>query len=380
MRSRGRRTAEVRAGASVGGCVARCVYGGLGREGLAPPRTTPPRVVAKDRSAAQFRVRGVKSDAQRPLKQVRFSRADESVISDGWPDAEVSQITSRQRTLITRGQLVALGVHPRSIDRALARGRLSRVHAGVYSLVAATVRPRWAAETAAVLAYGEPAVLSHATAARVHGITLPGPTTGPIHVTLVGVEMRSRRSGILLHSTNELHPQERVRVSGLPVTSVARTVIDLAPTQTPRGRELLVDQARKRSRTKLIEALDRHPGRPGTPEIRRLLDPARPSSLVWSEGEERLRRLLVRAGVPLPESNVELYAGYTPDLLWREQQVIVEYDSDEWHAESSRRAYDTTRQNRLTADGYIVIPVTCEQLADHPEEVLVWIVRALFRG
>jgi very-short-patch-repair endonuclease len=157
-------------------------------------------------------------------------------------------------------------------------------------------------------------------------------------------------------------------------------VIDLAPTLTPRGRELLVDQARTRSRTKLVEALDRHPARTGVPAIRRLLDADHPSSLTWSQGEERLRALLVRAHVPLPESNVELYTGYTPDLLWRAQRVIVEYDSDQWHAGRVRRAYDTTRQNRLTAEGYVVIPVTCEQLNERSEEVLVWIVRALFRA
>ena len=246
---------------------------------------------------------------------MRPDSGDRPVKRDSWPDAAVAVIATRQRTLVTRGQLLGLGIQKRAVTRAVARGRLFRVHPGVYSLVPATVRPIWAPEMAAALAYGEPAVLSHETAARVHAITLPGSTTGPIHVTLVGVEMRSRRSGILLHSTNELHPQERVRVNGLPVTSVARTVIDLAPTQTPRGRELLVDQAGKRSRTKLIEALDRHPGRPGTPEIRRLLDPARPTSLVWSQAEERLRDLLVRARVPLPESNVELYAGYFPALL-----------------------------------------------------------------
>ena len=60
--------------------------------------------------------------------------------------------------------------------------------------------------------------------------------------------------------------------------------------------------------------------------------------------------------------------------------MIVEYDSDEWHGSQAARAYDTTRQNRLTADGYTVIPVTAEQLTDRPEEVLVWIVRALFRA
>ena len=305
----------------------------------------------------------------------------EPVIRDSWPDTAVAEIAARQKTLVTRSDLLALGVHRRAITRGLARGRLFRLHAGVYSLVPASVRPQWAGELAAVLAYGQRAVLSHQTAAAVHGIELPGPRTGPTHVTLVEVQRRSRRPGILLHTTTELHSAEHHRLRGLPVTSVARTVIDLTPTQTPRGRERLIDEAlRRTSRTKLTEALDRHPGRPGTPAIRRLLDPARPTSLTWSEAEERLRDLLVRAGVPLPETNVELYPGCTPDLLWRAQRVIVEYDSDEWHASGTARALDTTRQNRLTADGYVVIPVTCEQLADRPEEVLVWIIRALFRA
>jgi very-short-patch-repair endonuclease len=111
-----------------------------------------------------------------------------------------------------------------------------------------------------------------------------------------------------------------------------------------------------------------------------LLDPTRPSSLTWSQGEERLRDLFVRGRVALPESNVELYSGYVPDLLWRAQRVIVEYQSDEWHAGRLARARDTTRENRLTADGYVVIPITREQLAQRPEEVLVWVVRALARA
>ena len=60
--------------------------------------------------------------------------------------------------------------------------------------------------------------------------------------------------------------------------------------------------------------------------------------------------------------------------------MIVEYDSDQWHASRAARAYDTTRQNRLTADGYTVIAVTSEQLVERPEEVLVWIAQALARA
>lgn len=311
---------------------------------------------------------------------MRPPRGHGPVISDtGWPDAAVAEAAARQRTLVTRGQLLVLGIRPRTVDRAVSRGRLFRVHAGVYSLVPANVRPPWAAELAAVLAYGDRTVLSHETAARLHGIEVSD-LPGAIHVTLIGRQNKRSHTAVTLHRTATMHPQEHFRLQGLPVTSVARTVIDLAPSQTPRGRELLIDAAlRKTSRTKLQEALARHPRRPGTPALRGLLDPLRPSSLSWSQQEERLRRLLMKAGLPGPESNVELYAGYFPDLLWREQRVIVEYQSDQWHSGRGAHAYDTTRQNRLTADGYTVIPVTYEQLSERPEEVLVWIAQALAR-
>ena len=218
---------------------------------------------------------------------------------DSWPDAAVAHLAARQRTLVTRGQLLGLGVKTRAVSRALARGRLFRVHAGVYSLVPAGVRPAWAAELAAVLAYGDHAVLSHQTAARLHGIELPGEPPR-LHVTLVERQTKRSHAGIVLHHTATLHPQEQHRLHGLPVTSVARTVIDLMPTQTPRRRELLVDMAlRKTSLTKLTEAAARHPARPGVPALTALLDPHRPSSLSWSQREERLRELLVRARLPL---------------------------------------------------------------------------------
>jgi hypothetical protein len=313
---------------------------------------------------------------------MRSNRDDGRAVITGWPDAAVGWTAAGQRTLVTHAQLRDFGVSNSAIARAVARGRLYRVHRGVYSVVAGSVRPPFAAELAAVLAYGEGAVVSHSSALAVHGIRLAGVAPEPrVHVTLAGRATRTSHAGTVVHRTGVLHRDDRLHLNGLPVASVARIVIDLSPTLAVRQRELLIDQAlgsRRTSRTKLSEALDRHPGRPGTPAIRALLDPSRPSSVTWSPPEEELRELITQAGLPNPESNVALTREYTPDLLWREQRVIVEYDSEKWHL--GRRAFhaDRTRHNELTAtEGYQVLHVTDEHT---PMQVLVWIVRALARS
>jgi hypothetical protein len=298
-------------------------------------------------------------------------------IGPGWPDRAIDWIATGQRSLITREQLLDLGVSSSAIGRAVARCRLYVVHRAVYSVVPPALRPPWAVELAAILVLGETAVLSHGTAARLHEISAE--PDDQIHVTVLGTRHRTRRPGITPHFTTALHPQEQHRRNGLPVTSVARTVLDLMPHLNPRAREVLVDKAlRKTSRSKLRETVARHPGRPGTPALAALLDPSRPSSDTWSPPEEELRRLLVEAGVPQPESNVALTPFYTPDLLWREQRVAVEYDSEEWHLGRAAFHDDRTRHNDLTAtEGYQVLHVTRRH---SPMQVLVWVIRALDHG
>jgi very-short-patch-repair endonuclease len=231
-----------------------------------------------------------------------------------------------------------------------------------------------------VLLHGAAAILSHETAARLHGLPIAGPTN-TVHVTLVGKARRGCPGAILIHRVTAIHPQEHHRLRGLPVTSLARTVIDLSPGLAPRARERLVDEAIKRtSETKLREALARHPGRPGTPAIRALLGGDRPSTLTWSVAEERLLTLIRTAGLPTPEVNIPLEHGYVPDLLWRAERVIVEFDSYTHHSGPAAFRDDRTRHNALTALGYQLLHVTWDQLTRYPERVLVWIARALAAG
>jgi len=296
-----------------------------------------------------------------------------------WPDRAIGDLAARQYANITRRQLLELGVSTDAIDRAVRRGRLYRVHRGVYSLLPARARPALAVEQAALLACGPSALLSHGSAARLHGVRLPG-YAREVHVTVTGAAHPRSRPGLVVHRVASIDPQERVRVERLPVTSVARTLLDLAPLHTERQLAPLVDQAlRRTSRAKLLEVVERHRGRPGARRLARLLDPARPSADTWSKAEARLLRAIARAGLPLPECNVPIGA-YVADLLWREQRVIVEYDSDAYHGGPHAFDRDRARHNDLAALGYEVLHVTERHLAEEPERVIVWIARALDRA
>ena len=284
--------------------------------------------------------------------------------------------------MITHAQLRALGLPPSSINDALRWARLHRVHHGVHSLVPAGVRPPLAAEHAALLACGPHSAISHESAALVHGLRLPEPPRGgELHVTVAGATGRGRsRPGLRVHRTVELHRSELARIGGLRLTSLPRTVIDLAPGLGGRAIEHVVDQAlRRTTRSKLAAALARHPRRPGAASVRAVLDPDRPSSDTWSRTERRLRELLRRAGLPAPESNVPI-GRLVPDMLWRGQQVVVEYDSDLYHFGPAGRRNTWERHNHLQAQGYSVIHVTWNDLRHHREAVLVRIAAALVRA
>jgi hypothetical protein len=296
-----------------------------------------------------------------------------------WPDRAIGELAGRQATIVSRAQLLGLGATSRTIGAALERGRLHRIHGGVYSLVAPRARPPLAAEWAAVLACGPHAVLSHRTAAVLHG--LPVEASAVVEITLrPGVGRGRTRSGLRAHRTSSLRRGEVIRLRGLLVTSIPRVVIDLAAELDDEPLARCVDRALTRtSRAKLTAALDQHARWPGTARLRAMLDPVRPSADTWSVAEARLLALIGRAGLPLPEANVR--AGeFVPDLLWRAQSLIVEFDSWSFHGGPRSFERDRARHNAFEAQGYRVIHVTWQQLTRQPEKVLVWIATALARS
>ncbi|HTU32094.1 MAG TPA: hypothetical protein VMF07_22075 [Solirubrobacteraceae bacterium] len=298
---------------------------------------------------------------------------------NGWPYRAVAETAGRQETMITRGQLIELGVAPRSVSNAAAVGRLYRVHQAVYSIAPPGVRPRLAPEHAALLACDHGSVISHWSAAWLHGLSERQPPI--VELTVVG-ERGRRRIGLVVHRAATVNRVDLTRVGRLPCTTVARTLIDISPTVGDEQLEPLVDRAlRLTSRNTMLSALERAGHRPGTGRLRALLDPERPSAEAWSRAERRLLKLIQASGLPLPEGNVTLGdRGRIPDLMWRSQRVIVEYDSWDYHSGPAAFHADRERHNQLTAQGYQVLHVTYRVLRDHPEQILVWVARALGRS
>jgi len=226
-----------------------------------------------------------------------------------------------------------------------------------------------------VLACGEGAVLSNRAASAVWAM-LPYPAASrPIDVTVRRGDPRGR-PGIRLHRTKRLAPDEVRTRHGIPLTSPARTLLDLAAT-SPRDLERALAEAYARHlvrRAELLALIARHPRHPGAARLRALIETDPP--FTRSEAERRFLALVRRANLPAPEVNVNL-ARYEVDFLWWRERLVVEVDGYAFH--SSRRAFEDDRRRNvdLAARGFRVIRITWRQLVSEPEALLVRLAQAL---
>jgi len=296
---------------------------------------------------------------------------------EGWPDRLIGQIASRQRSLITREQLLALGVGRDAIDRALARGRLHSRHRSIYSMVPFAVLPPLAIELAAVLACGDSALLSHHSAAAAWGFR-PS-VDGDVHLTVVGKETGRRRPGIKVHRVSELDPRDVRRYQNIPITSPARALLEIAPDLTDRQLERALDEAlikRLITHAAINAVLAAYPNRRGAGRLRILADPGRPTTETRSDGEEALLAALRKANIRAPEVNGRV-GRYIADFVWRKERVIVELDGYDYHRGRAAFERDHERDAEHLRLGFLVIRVTGRQLARELEALLVQIGTAL---
>jgi very-short-patch-repair endonuclease len=295
----------------------------------------------------------------------------------GWPEREIGEVAARQRGLITRPQLTVLGLSRAAIDHAVARGRLHRRHHAVYSLVPFPALPPLAAELAAVLACGKCALLSHHSAAAMWGFRRS--FNGLIHITAIGSDAGRDRPGIRAHRVSSLDPRDIRRHQGIPITSPARALLDIAPDLSDRELERALDEAlikRLTSHAAINAVLGAYPHRRGVARLRDIADPGRPTTDTRSGGEEALLALLRKTDIPAPELNARV-GHYTADFVWREQKVIVELDGYDYHRGRAAFERDHERDAEHQRMGYLVIRVTGRQLAREPEAILVRIATAL---
>jgi hypothetical protein len=222
----------------------------------------------------------------------------------GARETTLSQLASLQHGVVTRGDLASLGFGRRQIERRTADGRLVRAHRGVYAVghAALSREGRW---MAAVLACGDGAVLSHRSAAVCWGCADREDVVP--HVT---ASHRLRPAGVVAHR-GRLAPADMTVRNGIPVTSPARTLVDLAQILSEEDLERVVRQAQFRrlfDPHAIRDALQRRP----SALLRQLLDDRNPSQ---SELEDRFLRLCRRHGIPRPQAQVR-GGRRRPDFVW----------------------------------------------------------------
>lgn len=288
-------------------------------------------------------------------------------------------LATAQRGLVTRPQLVALGLSGRVVDDWISRGRLHALHRGVYAVGHRALAPA-GAWLGAVLACGPGAALSHRSAAA-HWDLRPA-ATARVDVSVPRTSGRTGRRGIVLHRSATLERGHVTTHEGIPVTTVARTLVDLAEVVPPRALERAVDQAevvRRLDATALEAVIEAHPRRTGCRRVQALLDSyLLDVGLTRSELEELLLRICARAGLPRPGVNRRV-AGLEVDFVWPVERLVVEADSRRYHA--TRRAFERDRERDavLVLHGYRVVRFTERRLTSDSEGV-ARVLAALLRA
>jgi hypothetical protein len=279
-------------------------------------------------------------------------------------DRRMSALATDQHGVVARRQLRDIGLSNKNIDYRIAAGRLIRISSGVFAVGhgCLTREGRW---IAAVLGCGERAVLSHHDAAAHWGMA---PTRGAlIHVTT------PRRSGrtpdrrrVRLHRVGTLTDDETTLHHALPVTTPARTLLDIASIVRPRALEDAIAQADRLDLFDLVgvsRVLGAHPRQHGAPRLRRVLEVIAGAGAAETRSplEVALLQLCDDFGLPTPVANVAL-AGFIVDFHWVETDLIVETDGYAYHSMPSAFEADRERDQLLALAGYRVVRLTYSQV------------------
>lgn len=234
---------------------------------------------------------------------------------------------------------------------------------------------------AATLACGSGAVLSHRSAGRL--LRLLRTWSGSIEVTR-SAGWRAP-AGIVVHRSS-LADDEWTICDGIPVTGLARTLLDLAAVLTKRQLERAMNEAEVLRLTDVISVpglLERYPRRPGTVALRAILAAEDGlSGPTVNDFEECFAALIDEHGLPRPRFNADLFVRgqhFNADCLWQEAQLIVELDGGAVHRTPRAFEEDRRRDRTLTAAGWRTIRVTWRQLRDDPAGVVEDVHLALRR-
>jgi very-short-patch-repair endonuclease len=291
-------------------------------------------------------------------------------------DAPLARLAGRQHGVIATWQLFTLGYPHHRIAVLVRNGWLHRLHRGAYAVGHArlSAKGRW---MAAVLACGPDAVLSHRAAAALHDLQrIP---SGKIDVTAHSSRVHP---GVRCHTSRCLPDQDRTLIDGIPVTSVERTLLDLALTYSRQRLRSTIEAAERRDlldRGRFDSLLARSTGQRGAAPLKRALAELRDEAPWTQSGLERdFLELIREAGLPEPRTNV-LVDGELVDVYWPANNLVVELDSYDYHR--SRRSFegDRRKDTKHTLAGRRSIRVTGARVK-HERRALLGDLSALLAG
>ena len=277
-----------------------------------------------------------------------------------FPDIDIAELAAEQHGVVSREQLRACGLSDRGIADRVRAGRLHRIHRGVYA-VGHKRLSREGRLMAAALACGPGAVLSHATAASIWNLR---PTNASkIDITIPSAKGRRGPANIRLRRRPGLLATDVTRKSNLPITTPARTLLDLAATIRAPALNRALEQAEKLElldMTPIAELLERERGRPGAPALTRAIEQYAPEP-TRSDLEADLLALCATHGLPRPSPNTWI-EGYEVDAHWPGTLLVAELDSRRHHHTTAAFERDRLRDAALAAAGYTVMRFTFRRI------------------
>jgi hypothetical protein len=273
---------------------------------------------------------------------------------------------------LSRERLLDLGFTPRQIQYRVSRGHWTVVRRGVYEI--APPRDRRDLMRAVIGAWAQ-AVVSHESAAELHEF----PFVTAQERVIVTNHSRTTHDypGIAVRRTHDLDAWHVTNLDGLRVTTIARTVVDLAAHRTVRHIGAIVDRLVSDERLELVEleavlkATGRR-GKPGTTTMREVLERRTGDDRSASVLERKGRALIERAGLPMPipEFPVPWSVGRRFDDAYPVLRIAIEWDSRRFHGQVASFEADRIRDRDAAIHGWMVIRFTWDDVHRHPYRVV----------
>jgi hypothetical protein len=279
---------------------------------------------------------------------------------------ELSRLATQQHGVVSTAQLLSLGYSRAAVQRAVAQGRLHRLHRAVYAVGHCDLD--WNSRCLAAVLACAPALASHASAGWLWELLKHKPET----IDVTAATRRHPKASVRLHHAR-LHERDQAEREGIPVTSLARTLLDLAAVLPPDRFDRVLERAEElrlfdlRAVEELMTRVARHPG---AGRLRRAIVAYRPRpAFTRSSLERRFLALVKAAGLPAPSMGFN-YAGFELDAYWPGERFAVELDVYETHGTRVAFERDRARDEELKLAGVEVHRITGPHLDQEPDRVI----------